>query len=125
MADWRDRAACRGMGPQLFFPEVGELHSAQTAKAVCSSCPVQADCLNEVLTMPRDWSQHGIWAGTSPKDRRGMRAERKPSRSVAACGTNAGYQRHRRADEQPCQACREAHNLVKVHLRAARRGEAA
>ncbi|RJO69810.1 hypothetical protein D5S18_28330 [Nocardia panacis] len=26
------------------------------------------------------------------------------------CGTDAGYHRHYRRDEQPCERCREAHN---------------
>ena len=125
MADWRIQAACRGLDTSLFFPEVGELHSAQIAKAVCGSCPVQADCLVEVLTMRQDWSQHGIWAGTSPKDRRGMRTKNSGPRQPARCGTAAGYNRHRRADEQPCQACREAHNRSQQAAKAARRASAA
>lgn len=31
------------------------------------------------------------------------------SRSVSDCGTNAGYQAHLRANEEPCDLCRSAH----------------
>lgn len=40
------------------------------------------------------------------------------------CGTDAGAQRHRRAGEKPCAACREAARLKAQHynrLRAERR----
>jgi hypothetical protein len=33
------------------------------------------------------------------------------------CGTNGGYQRHRRLDEEACDACKAAHNETIKQLR--------
>ena len=71
--NWRTQAACRGLDTNLFFPERGDLTAAIEAKNVCAGCTVTADCWHEVMTMPSDHAQHGIWAGTSPKERRGHR----------------------------------------------------
>lgn len=38
------------------------------------------------------------------------------SQQPAACGTKGGYDRHRRNDEEPDEACRQAHNqAVNAH----------
>ena len=34
------------------------------------------------------------------------------------CGTNAGYTKHRRSNQVPCQACREAHAAYNYDRRA-------
>ena len=63
-------AACRGMGPDFFFPS----SSAGIARAtrVCARCRVAAECLAIALDDP---SRQGIWGGTSARDRRYMRNE--------------------------------------------------
>lgn len=33
-----------------------------------------------------------------------------PPRRLEPCGTYAAFRRHERADEEPCDACREARN---------------
>ncbi|MBF6460201.1 hypothetical protein IU433_14260 [Nocardia puris] len=40
-----------------------------------------------------------------------------------ACGTNAGYHRHRRARETPCAACRAAHATAARAERRRPRGD--
>lgn len=72
LPDWHLDAACRGMNPDLFFPERGG--SARRAKAVCASCPVQADCLEWALDIG---ARFGIWGGLSEKARRRVRADRR------------------------------------------------
>lgn len=67
---WRDRAACID-SDAVFFPERGQ--SAGPAKAVCRGCPVAADCLEYALVRGE---QHGIWGGTSERQRRVLRRER-------------------------------------------------
>ena len=46
---WRDAAACRQTGPDLFFP-IGDsgpaLRQIDEAKRICHACPVRARCLN-------------------------------------------------------------------------------
>lgn len=72
MTDWQDDAACKGMDADLFFPEVGE-NATDTAKAVCRTCPVCAECLEYALT---ERITHGVWGGLSEKQRRKIRGER-------------------------------------------------
>lgn len=77
--DWRHKATCRDVDPELFQP-VGTagpaLVQAVRAKLVCSACPVIAQC--------RDWAvghgePSGVWAGLSEQDRRAARmADYKP-----------------------------------------------
>ncbi len=111
-ADWRTRAACRGMDTDMFFPERGDGAAVDAAKAVCGTCPVAADCLNEAINLPDNWGTYGIWGGTSGRQRRaGGRKGPKPGTALKPIdhGTDAGYNAHRYRGEQPCQWCREAH----------------
>ena len=128
MADWRTRAACRGMDTDMFFPERGDGAAVDAAKAVCGACPVAADCLDEAINLPDGWGAFGIWGGTSGRQRRillrtdpQLRRERPV---VIDHGTYGGYYQHRRQDEQPCDACRWAHNEVHAARKRARRGAA-
>lgn len=65
---WQDRAACARLGPDLFFPGIGE--DAQPAKQVCAGCPVAGDCLQYAHT---NRIRHGVWGGLSEKERRRQR----------------------------------------------------
>jgi WhiB family redox-sensing transcriptional regulator len=70
--EWRLRAACRGMDPELFFPsaETGRLNTVRInrAKAVCAGCPVVLEC--RVQYMDQEW---GVFGGLSADDRRLVR----------------------------------------------------
>lgn len=66
---WHARAACRGLPPALFFP--AENGSYEKGKAICARCPVRKECLDFALTPPLE--HHGIWGGTSERERRRMR----------------------------------------------------
>ena len=63
-------ASCRGMGPGFFFPT----NSVAFARAerVCARCPAAAQCLAAALEDP---SLHGIWGGTSARERQYLRSE--------------------------------------------------
>lgn len=107
---WHDHAACRGMDLAIFFPRIGE--NATTAKAVCAGCPVREDCLHDALATEVKTKRFGIRGGLSPveRDRLGSPITGRRHRSVAKCGTDAGYYRHLRTLREPaCQMCREAH----------------
>jgi hypothetical protein len=68
---WRDRAACAGEDPDLFFAEDdadGEL-ATRKALAICGACPVSAPCLEFAVTSGERW---GIWGGVPEQDRAGM-----------------------------------------------------
>jgi len=71
--EWRSRAACLDVEPELFFPaaECGPVYDAQVAaaKAACARCPVTAECLAEaLLRMP-----YGIAGGLTAEERRTRR----------------------------------------------------
>lgn len=72
MIDWRARAACRDVDPELFYPVgdvwegVGNERRAEQAKAVCAVCPVRALCLADALERGDAWA---ILGGTLPAER--------------------------------------------------------
>lgn len=75
--NWRDRAACRTVDPELFQPstESGPGHDVQVAeaKAVCASCPVRRTCLEFALAaLP-----HGIAGGLTETERARLRSGRQ------------------------------------------------
>lgn len=53
------------------------------------------------------------WRGTPGWNPAAVLPERRPVTIPAACGTYAGYQRHRRAQEDACEACRDAARVVR------------
>ncbi|MGH3921683.1 MAG: WhiB family transcriptional regulator [Pseudonocardiaceae bacterium] len=72
---WRDRAACRDMDSELFFP-IGTtgpaLDQAERAKAVCAGCPVSSQCLEFAMST----GQNGVWGGLTEDERRALRRRR-------------------------------------------------
>lgn len=70
---WRDRAACRGVDSELFFPtaESGPVRTTQVAaaKAVCARCPVRGECLDEALAR----IPYGVAGGLTEHERRTLR----------------------------------------------------
>lgn len=87
VAGWRERAACRGVNPELFFPKRGADkrsvdHRASIARAVCALCPVRMPCLAvalgaeiDDLPLPRPSQLAGIWGGTNEIERRVLRRQ--------------------------------------------------
>ena len=67
---WAADALCVQTDPELFFPDRGT--KASEARRICAQCPVRADCLRYVLAAPP--TVQGIWAGTSPAQRRKLQA---------------------------------------------------
>jgi hypothetical protein len=65
---WMSQAACRGMPATVFFPDLG--HTAEEARQVCRTCPVQGKCLSYA---DADSELDGVWGGTSGKERRRYR----------------------------------------------------
>jgi WhiB family redox-sensing transcriptional regulator len=67
--DWRSRAACRFLDPELFFPisDFGEgLEQTAAAKAVCAGCLVRRECLAFAI---RTGERDGIWGGMTEQER--------------------------------------------------------
>lgn len=71
--DWRHRAVCREVDPELFFP-VGSsgpaLLQIEEAKAVCRRCPVSEQCLAWALGTGQD---AGVWGGMDEDQRRALK----------------------------------------------------
>lgn len=68
---WHTHAACRGVGPAIFYPTRGEDH--EPALEYCQRCPVAEHCLNYALDTG---DKYGIWA-TSERQRRTLRRTRR------------------------------------------------
>ena len=62
---WRQRAACRGVDPDIFYPVSDE--DAEDAKAICRSCAAQEACLDWAL---RTREKDGVWGGATERERR-------------------------------------------------------
>ncbi len=61
---WHARAACRGVGTEVFFP--ADQLTFTRARQICAGCEVRAECLEFALEHP---SLKGIWAGLSERAR--------------------------------------------------------
>ena len=71
--DWHRDAACKEAPPEVdFFPPRG--HPVAPAVKVCETCLVRCECLKFALDRP---DLGGVWGGTSEKQRRAIRRERK------------------------------------------------
>ena len=59
---WRHKARCVefNVDPELFFPISVYEHRVEQAKAICQTCVVQQDCLQEALD---NRYMYGIWGG--------------------------------------------------------------
>jgi len=83
---WRNKAACKGLTEDKgydWFPARGRYvttrHGSQvspktkTLLDICNECPVKIECRDYAITH----NQPGIWGGTSSRQRRAMKKERR------------------------------------------------
>jgi WhiB family redox-sensing transcriptional regulator len=84
MADWRHRAACLDVDPELFFP-IGSTGPAflqiMDAKAICGRCDVVEQCLQWAL---ESGQEAGVWGGMSEDERRALKRKAARARSKTA-----------------------------------------
>ena len=118
-ADWRHRAACRVVDPELMFPAPSATVTIADARDVCDTCPVLAACRTYALGNPAE-AAFGVWGGMTegeraallrlrvPRDPDHPRQPRKTGRPRAECGTAAAYDRHIKHHERACDPCRAA-----------------
>lgn len=71
---WRDRAACHGLDPDIFYPVSDD--DAQEAKSICAVCPVREACLEYALA---NRERDGVWGGATERERRRMIRQRRKS----------------------------------------------
>jgi WhiB family redox-sensing transcriptional regulator len=80
--EWQDRAACRLIPVELFFPPAEQ--EADDAKAVCAVCEVRQPCLEFAIAAGE---RFGVWGGLTPQERRSLVAKRRSrARAAAAAG---------------------------------------
>jgi WhiB family transcriptional regulator, redox-sensing transcriptional regulator len=72
--NWRQRSACRGLDPEIFFPATDE--EADEAKAICAVCPVRQMCLEHALAARE---REGVWGGLTERERRRVIRQRQKS----------------------------------------------
>lgn len=78
-SNWMATGNCNNHPPAVFFPSDGV--GVEIAKEICSSCPVKEQCLEYALTNRVD---HGVWGGTSERQRRRILKARRAERLETA-----------------------------------------
>ena len=71
---WRQRAACRGVDPDVFYPSSEE--EGEEAKSICRVCPVRESCLEYALA---NRERDGVWGGATERERRRIIRQRRKS----------------------------------------------
>lgn len=113
---WRDRAACKGKDPALFVPPRSRQQRHRAALDVCARCPVKAECGE----WARSEAETCVIAGGEYIG--GSNHKHTHHEPVAVCGTDAGYYRHRRTNnEDACDACKAAHRDAEATRKKRRR----
>ena len=69
---WRSKAACQGLDPEIFYPLDDE--DAPEAKAVCAGCAVREACLEHALGYRE---KEGVWGGATERERRRIIRQRR------------------------------------------------
>ena len=65
---------CLEEDPEIFFPETyDDIEAVEKAKAVCKDCWMLDTCFDYALPIV---DLDGIWAATTPKERKELRNER-------------------------------------------------
>lgn len=66
--DWFQDAACRGMDPDVFFPNHLDTieEDREIAKRVCSNCPVATQC-RDMARLRNE--EYGVWGGEDEDER--------------------------------------------------------
>lgn len=108
---WKQLGNCRGMNPDLFFPNTGIPTTA--AKKVCAGCVVRDDCLEYALV---NALKFGVFGGKSERERRKLRRDRNAARAMTVTDMEPGDPRHgtvsgynQRCRCEPCRAAKAAY----------------
>jgi WhiB family redox-sensing transcriptional regulator len=110
--NWRTHAACSGAPLGLWFAPDQERATARReredkAKAICATCPVKTQCLDEAVTD----RLAGVWGGLTDEERHIRATTARPGGALDdKCGTPGGRGRHKRAGTPPCRACLDYEN---------------
>jgi len=72
--EWMAAGKCNDIPPSTFFPSDGV--GVDAARKICEGCPVKSPCLEYALINRID---HGVWGGTSERERRRILRQRRQS----------------------------------------------
>jgi len=107
-AELRAQLACTDRGDEMCIdpwrPQHKRARQERDALAICADCQHLDRCRAWVLRQPDDPSPVMVVGGMTPGQRRRERF------GSEACGTDRGWQRHRRDGQTACAACAAAHN---------------
>jgi len=109
---WQQQAACHGM-TALFFPTRGQ--DVKHVRHICAACPVRTECLDFALD---NGIQHGIFVGTSERERRTMRRVRTFGTPIAMRSDE-----RRPCDRDGCTFVALGAPAMAAHVRAHRRAD--
>ncbi len=70
--EWMAEGKCKNEPPSRFFPSDGV--GVDAARQLCATCPVKSPCLEYAL---RNRIDHGVWGGTSERERRRILRQRR------------------------------------------------
>jgi WhiB family transcriptional regulator, redox-sensing transcriptional regulator len=76
--EWMAKGLCRERPPSTFFPSDGV--GVEIARRICAECPVKTHCLEYAL---RNGIDHGVWGGTSERERRRISRRRRLAAQAA------------------------------------------
>ncbi|MFC9795438.1 WhiB family transcriptional regulator [Streptomyces sp. NPDC127584] len=88
---WMVSALCRTVDAEELFVEGA---AQNRAKALCTGCPVKAECLAHALDRR---IEHGVWGGMTERERRALLKRRPTVESWARLLDAARRQRETRA----------------------------
>jgi WhiB family transcriptional regulator, redox-sensing transcriptional regulator len=71
---WRRYARCLGADPEQFYPPADSEDGAESAKAICATCPVREPCLEHAITARE---KQGVWGGLDERERRRLVRQRR------------------------------------------------
>ena len=77
--EWMARGNCSFEPPATFFPSDGV--GVEVAKRICETCPSKEPCLEYALAHR---IYHGVWGGTSERQRRRILKKRKSGVTAVA-----------------------------------------
>jgi transcription factor WhiB len=87
VGEWRLRAGCRGMDPELWFPRSADSADARKALHVCRThCPVWEDCLAWVTPRVTGGMVAGGWHWVTVKGSAGRRVRQSTRTRPTAQG---------------------------------------
>jgi len=76
---WMNNAQCHHVDPAIFFPTGPADHDE--AQRICAACTVRDECLGFALD---HHIKHGIWGGSTERERQHIREQRRTRRTPAA-----------------------------------------